>query len=57
MAQWLDAMSMLEVLQSYPYQNKSLLTCLGGVDPSDYCLIFFPIDMLEHPPLTPSITF
>lgn len=39
-------MSALKVLQSFPSQWKSLLSAIGGVDPSDSNLIFF--DMQNH---------
>ena len=51
------AMSTLEVLQSCPSQNKSLLTALGAVYPSDDHLIVFPVDTLEHPPFPSSVSF
>ena len=49
-------MSALEVLQSFPMQQKALLTMIGGVDPSDMGLISFDSDNCE-PRLPPSVTF
>jgi len=57
LAQSLAAMSNLEVLQSFPSQNKSLLTTLGTVDPFDDCLIVFPVDTSKHPSLPSSVAF
>ena len=50
------AMSALEVLQSFPTQQKALLTVIGGVDPYDTSLISFDSDNCE-PRLPPSVTF
>jgi hypothetical protein len=41
------AMSMLEVLQTYPSQQKSLLSALGVVDPTSTQLITFDSDSRE----------
>jgi len=41
-------MSTLEVLQSYPSQQKSLLSSIGGIDPTDSNLICF--DLENHVP-------
>jgi len=57
LAQSPTIMSMLEVLQLCPSQNKSLLTTLVVVDPSDDHLIVFPVDTLKHAPLPSSISF
>jgi len=57
LAQSLAAMSMLEVLQSCPYQKKSLLTTLSVIDPSDDHLIVFLVDTSEHSPLPSSVAF
>jgi hypothetical protein len=40
-------MSILEVLQTYPTQRKSLLSTLGSVDPDDTRLITFDLDSRE----------
>jgi len=44
LAQSPAVMSMQEVLQSCPSQNKTLLTTLGVVDPSEDHLIVFSVD-------------
>ena len=49
-------MSTLEVLQSFPMQQKALLIAISGVDPSDTSLISFKLDNYE-PHLPPSVTF
>jgi len=40
-------MLMLEILQTYPTQWKSLLSSLGAVDPTDTRLITFDLDCGE----------
>jgi len=57
LAQSPTAMLMLEFLQSFPSQKKSLLTALGTVYPSDNHFIIFLVDTLEHPPFSSSFTF
>lgn len=57
LAQFLDAMSTLEVLQMCPYQRKSLLFDLGTMDPSNDCMIVFNVEKLDHPCLPPSVSF
>jgi hypothetical protein len=47
LAQSLTAMSVLEVLQTCPTQQKSLLSALGIVDPVDTQLITFDVDNRE----------
>ena len=49
-------MSVLEVLQTFPTQQKSLLSALGAVDPADTRLITFDLDN-EEPRLTALIAF
>jgi hypothetical protein len=44
LAQSLAAMSILEVLKTYPTQRKSLLSALGTVEPVDTRLITFDLD-------------
>ena len=44
LAQSPTAMSTLEVLQSCPKQQKSLLSALGVVDPADTCMMAFDLD-------------
>jgi hypothetical protein len=44
LAQSLAAMSVLEVLQTFPTQRKSLLSAMGAVDPADTRLITFDLD-------------
>jgi hypothetical protein len=56
LAQSLDAMSVLEVLQSCPTQWKSLLSALGPVETVDTRLITFDLDSGE-PRLPALITF
>lgn len=51
------AMSMLEVLQTCPSQQKYLLSSLGIVDPLDDRLIIFDVDKVEHPPLPSFVDF
>jgi hypothetical protein len=46
-------MSILEVLQTCPSQQKSFLSTLGEVDPSDTHLITFDLDNSE--PCLPSL--
>jgi hypothetical protein len=49
-------MSTLEVLQSCPIQQKTLLKSIGGIDPIDTNLIIF--DLEDHiPRLPPQLTF
>jgi hypothetical protein len=48
LAQAPSAMSALEVLQSCPSQRKSLLSAIGGIDPTDSNLICF--DLENHVP-------
>jgi hypothetical protein len=56
MAQAPSAMSALEVLQSCPTQQKSLLKDICGVDPKDTNLIIF--DLEDHiPRLPPQLAF
>ena len=50
------AMSVLQVLQSFPTQRKDLLSSIGGIDPSDTSLISFNSDNCESH-LSPSVTF
>ena len=50
------AMPTLEVLKSCPTQHKSLLTMIGGINPSNMSLISFDLDNCE-PRLPPSVTF
>lgn len=50
-------MSMLEVLQTFPFQNKSLLYSFGVVDPKDDQMIVFHVDKLENPMLPSSVVF
>jgi hypothetical protein len=40
-------MSALEVLHIFPTQQKSLLTTIGGTDPSDSNIIYFNVDQSE----------
>jgi hypothetical protein len=47
LVQSLAAMSVLEVLQTYPMQWKSLLSALGAVNPTDTRLITFDLDSCE----------
>jgi hypothetical protein len=47
LAQSLTAMSVLEVLQTYPTQRKALLSSLGAVDLTDTRLITFKLDSCE----------
>jgi hypothetical protein len=47
LAQSSTAMSVLEVLQTCPTQQKSLLSALGAVDPADTRLITFDLDNSE----------
>jgi hypothetical protein len=47
LAQSPAAMSVLEVLQTFPTQRKSLLFSLGAVDPADTRLITFDLDSCE----------
>jgi hypothetical protein len=47
LAQYLTTMSILEVLQTYPNQRKSLLSSLGVVEPTDTRLITFDLDCWE----------
>jgi hypothetical protein len=47
LAQSPAAMSVLEVLQTFPTQRKSLLSAMGAVDPSDTRLITFDLDNCE----------
>jgi hypothetical protein len=56
LAQSPAAMSILEVLQTCPTQQKSLLSTLGAVDPADTQLITFDLDSGE-PHLPTLITF
>ena len=56
LAQSPTAMSVLEVLQTFPTQWKSLLSALGVVDPADTRLITFDLDSGE-PRLPTLITF
>jgi hypothetical protein len=42
------AMSVLEVLQSFPTQWKSLLSAIGGVDPSESSLMTFDSSQVTH---------
>ena len=56
LAQIPTAMSALEVLKTFPMQQKALLGALGAADPSDSKLIAF--DMENGEPCMPStITF
>lgn len=41
LSQALCAMSVLEVLQSFPTQQKALLTAIGAIDSADASLLFF----------------
>jgi hypothetical protein len=56
LAQSPAAMSVLEVLQTYPSQRKSLLSSLGVVDPANMQLITFDSDSRE-PRLPTQVTF
>jgi hypothetical protein len=47
LAQYPTAMSVLEVLQTYPTQPNSLLSTLGAVNPDDTHLITFHLDSGE----------
>jgi len=47
LAQLPTAMSVLEVLQTFPTQWKSLLSSLGAVDPADTRLITFDLNSGE----------
>jgi hypothetical protein len=47
LAQSSAAMSVLEVLQTFPTQRKSLLSTLGVVNPTDNRLITFDLDSGE----------
>jgi hypothetical protein len=47
LAQSPAAMSVLEVLQTFPTQRKSLLSAMGAVDPADTRLITFDLDNCE----------
>jgi hypothetical protein len=47
LAQSPAAMSILEVLQTCPTQQKSLLSAMGAVDPADTRLITFDLDSCE----------
>jgi hypothetical protein len=49
-------MSVLEVLQTFPTQQKSLLSTLGAVNPIDTRIITFDLDSGE-PPLPTLNTF
>jgi hypothetical protein len=50
------AMSALEVLQTCPAQQKTLLKAIGGIDPTDTNLIIF--DLEDHiPRLPPQLAF
>ena len=56
LAQVPSTISTLEVLQSCPSQQKSLLLAIGGIDPTDSNLICF--DLENHIPHLPhQITF
>jgi hypothetical protein len=56
LAQAPSAMSALEVLQSFPTQQKALLKSIGGIDPTDTNLIIF--DLEDHiPRLPPQLAF
>lgn len=50
-------MSMLEVLQTFPSEQKAILSTLGVLDPSHDRLIIFDVDKLEHPPLPSLVSF
>jgi hypothetical protein len=56
LAQSPTAMSVLEVLQTCPTQQKSLLFSLGAIDPADTRIITFDLDSRE-PRLPALITF
>jgi hypothetical protein len=56
LSQSLAAMSFLEVLQTCPTQQKSLLSSLGAVDPTDTRLITFDLNSGE-PQLPALIAF
>jgi hypothetical protein len=47
LAQYPAAMSVLQVLQTYPTQWKSFFSTLGVVDPTDTRLITFDLDCGE----------
>ena len=46
-------MSVLELLQSFPSQQKALLSAIDGIDPFDFSLLTFDIEdfvpRLPHP--------
>ena len=44
LAQAPSSMSALETLQSYPSQQKSLLSAIRGIDPTDSNLIYFDVE-------------
>ena len=44
LAQAPSVMSALEVLQSFPSQQKALLSTIGGVDPTDSSLLTFDLE-------------
>ena len=53
LSQSLAAMSAFEVLQSFPKQQKALLSTLGAIDPADSHLMAFDLD--KSTPRIPSM--